>query len=124
MPLIGLLTATEKQVPLGRLHMRPIQWHLKRNWNIPEFLEQCIPIPVALHPHLKWWLQEDNVLLGQPLHPLQHTLQLFTDTSREGWGTHLGDHTAHKHVRAQGGGSCHGATTGTSHFRCDIFRLA
>ena len=26
--LIGLLTATEKQVHLGRLHMRPIQWHL------------------------------------------------------------------------------------------------
>ena len=34
MSLIGLLTATEKQVPLGRLHMRPIQWHLK---NIGEF---------------------------------------------------------------------------------------
>ena len=29
MSLIGLLTATEKQVHLGRLHMRPIQWHLK-----------------------------------------------------------------------------------------------
>ena len=26
--------------------------------------------------------------------PLQHALQLFTDASREGWGTHLGDHTA------------------------------
>ena len=31
MSLIGLLTATEKLVPLGRPHMRPIQWHLKRN---------------------------------------------------------------------------------------------
>ena len=29
MSLIGLLTASEKQVHLGRLHMRPIQWHLK-----------------------------------------------------------------------------------------------
>ena len=29
MSLIGLLTTTEKQVHLGRLHMRPIQWHLK-----------------------------------------------------------------------------------------------
>ena len=27
MSLIGLLTATEKQVHLGRLHMRPTQWH-------------------------------------------------------------------------------------------------
>ena len=31
MSLIGLLTAIEKQVHLGRLHMRPIQWHLKNN---------------------------------------------------------------------------------------------
>ena len=31
MSLIGLLTATEKQVHLGVLHMRPIQWHLKNN---------------------------------------------------------------------------------------------
>ena len=36
MSLIGLLTATEKQVHLGRLHMRPIQWHLKNNWRTPE----------------------------------------------------------------------------------------
>ena len=30
MSLIGLLTATEKQVHLVRLHMRPIQWHLEK----------------------------------------------------------------------------------------------
>ena len=29
MSLIGLLTATEKQVHLGQLHMRLIQWHHK-----------------------------------------------------------------------------------------------
>ena len=34
-----------------------------------------------------------GVLSGQPLHPLQHALQLFTDASNEGWGAHLGDHT-------------------------------
>ena len=39
MSLIGLLTATEKQVHLGRLHTRPIQWHLKNNWRVPESLE-------------------------------------------------------------------------------------
>ena len=69
MSLIGLSTATEKQVPLGRLHMRPIQWHLKSNWRIPESLEKVIPLPRSLHPHLQWWLWEDNVLTGQPLHP-------------------------------------------------------
>ena len=94
MSLIGLLTATEKQVHLGRLHMRPIQWHLKRNWRIPESLHKRIPLPRSLHPHLQWWLQEDNVLTGQPLHPLQHALQIFTDASKEGWGAHLNEHIA------------------------------
>ena len=94
MSLIGLLTATEKQVHLGRLHMRPIQWHLKNNWRVPESLERIIPIPKSLHPHLKWWLEEDNVVTGQPLHPLEHALQIFTDASREGWGAHLNEHIA------------------------------
>ena len=31
---------------------------------------------------------------GQPLHPLQHALQVFTDASNEGWDAHLGDSTA------------------------------
>ena len=94
MSLIGLLTATEKQVHLGRLHMRPIQWHLKNNWRIPETLEKVIPIPKSLHLHLRWWLEEDNVLTGQPLHPTKHVLQIFTDTSKEGWGAHLNERTA------------------------------
>ena len=94
MSLIGLLTATEKQVYLGRLHMRPIQWHLKNNWRVPEALEKVIPVPRSLHPHLEWWLNEHNVLQGQPLHPLRHALQIFTDASKEGWGAHLSEHTA------------------------------
>ena len=94
MSLIGLLTATEKQVYLGRLHMRPIQWHLKNNWRVPESLEKSIPVPRSLHPHLKWWLEESNVLQGQPLHPIKHALQIFTDTSKEGWGAHLNELTA------------------------------
>ena len=94
MSLIGLLTATEKQVHLGRLHMRPIQWHLKNNWRIPESPEKIIPLPRSLHPHLQWWIKESNVLQGQPLHPLKHALQIFTDASKEGWGAHLNERTA------------------------------
>ena len=93
MSLIGLLTATEKQVHLGRLHMRPIQWHLKNNWRVPESLEKIIPLPRSLHPHLQWWLEEDKVLQGQPLHPVRHALQIFTDASKEGWGAHLNEFT-------------------------------
>ena len=93
MSLIGLLTALEKQVQLGHLHMRPLQWHLKNHWHVPEVLEKTIPLPRYLHPHLDWWLEEGNVPQEQPLHPLHHALQLFTDPSDEGWGAHLGDCT-------------------------------
>ena len=53
-----------------------------------------IPIPRSLHPHLQWWLKEDNVLTGQPLHPIKHALQIFTGASKEGWGAHLNEYTA------------------------------
>ena len=86
MSLIGLLMATEKQVHLGRLHMQPIQWHIKQHWRVPESLLKVIPIPLSLHPHLKRWLKEENVRSGEPLHPLDHSLQILTDASQEGWG--------------------------------------
>ena len=57
-------------------------------------MEKIIPIPKSPHAHLKWWQEESNVLQGQPLHPLKHTLQIFTDASKEGWGTHLNEYTA------------------------------
>ena len=77
MSLIGLLTTTGKQVHLGRLHIRPIQWHLKNNWRVPESLDKVIPVPESLHPHLKCWMEESNVVTGQPLHPLNQALQIF-----------------------------------------------
>ena len=43
-----------------------------------------------------YWLQEGNVLQGQPLHPLSHALQIFTDASKEGLGTHSGEHTVRR----------------------------
>ena len=45
-------------------------------------------------PHLQWWLEEDNMLQGQALHPVKHALQIFADASKEGWGAHLNEHTA------------------------------
>ena len=34
------------------------------------------------------------MLPGQPLHPLKHALQIFTDASKEGWGAHLDERSA------------------------------
>ena len=74
--------------------MRPIQWHLRNNWRVPESLEKVIQVPRSLHPYLQWWLKEDNALTGQPVHPIKHALQIFTDASIEGWGAHLDEHLA------------------------------
>ena len=57
MSLFGLLTATEKQVVSRRLHMRPIQLHLKKHWQVPEVLEKLSPLPKSLHVHLRGWLK-------------------------------------------------------------------
>ena len=72
--------------------MKPIQWHLKRHWPVPEVLEKVIPLPKVLHLHLDFSLHTDNILLGQPL-ILCHALQLFTDASNEGLDTHLDDYS-------------------------------
>ena len=72
----------------------------------PGSLEKVIPIPSSLHVHLRWWLDPAKVLSSQPLHPLQHALQLFTDASNEGWGAHFGDYMA-KGVWLESEGALH-----------------
>ena len=87
--LIGLLASTEKMVPEGRLHMRPFQFHLKEHWRYPQSLDNLLPWTEAIAAHLDWWQNPSNVMKGADLHPKDHSIQLFTDASHEGWGAHL-----------------------------------
>ena len=89
MSLIGLLASTEKMVPEGRLHMRPFQFHLKEHWRYPQSLDNLLPWTEAIVAHLDWWQNPSNVMKGADLHPKDHSIQLFTDASNEGWGAHL-----------------------------------
>ena len=93
MSLISLLRATEKQVHLGRLHMRPIHWHLKSNWRIPQSLEKVIPIPTSLHPHLQWWLKKQRTHRPAFTPHKACATDLYRAT-KEGWGAHLNECTA------------------------------
>ena len=43
----------------------------------------------AIVAHLDWWQNSSNVMKGADLHPKDHSIQLFTDASNEGWGAHL-----------------------------------
>jgi hypothetical protein len=92
--LLGLLAATERLVPQGLLHMRPIQLHLHHEWNQLSQL-QSVPvfIPASVKTEIQWWMVPAHVLCGVPLrHPEPH-FQLMTDASLHGWGAHLQDHT-------------------------------
>ena len=84
MSLIGLLASTEKMVPEGRLH-----------WRYPQSLDNLLPWTEAIAAHLDWWQNPSNVMKGADLHPKDHSIQLFTDASNEGWGAHL-DHNCTK----------------------------
>ena len=74
--------------------MRPIQWHLKNNWRVSRITAKGDPSPQVPAPPFTMAAEEDNALTGQPLHPIKHALQIFTDASIERWGAHLDEHLA------------------------------
>ena len=39
--------------------------------------------------HLEWWQNLVNMLKGSDLHPKDHNIQIFNDTSNLGWDAHL-----------------------------------
>ena len=88
MSLIGLLASMEKMVPEVRLLMRPFHFHLKEHWRYPQSLDSLLPWAETISAHLEWWQNPINVMKGADLHPKDHSIQLFTDTSNEGWGAH------------------------------------
>ena len=89
MLLIGLLASVEKMVLERRLHMRLFQFHLKEHWRYPQSLDNFFPWTETISAHLDWWQNPTNVMKVADLHPKDHSIQLFTDASNEGWGAHL-----------------------------------
>ena len=89
MSLIGLLTSMEKMVLEGHLQMRPFQFHLKEHWRYPQSLDSLLPWSETISAHLEWWQNPVNVIKVADLHPKDHSIQIFTDASHKGWGTHL-----------------------------------
>ena len=103
MHLLGLLASTEKLVPQGRLHMRHLQFHLRRNYNC--HLKGALDSPFALDPsvkvHLRWWLLRNNVMVQAPLHPPKYVTSIYTDASAQGWGAHCAHMIAQGHWSTQ-----------------------
>ena len=89
MSLIGSLASTEKMVPEGRLHMRPFQFSPQGALEISSTTEQPLSLDRSHLYTPGWWQNPANVMKDSHLHPKDHSIQLFTDSSNEAWGAHL-----------------------------------
>ena len=89
MSLIGSLNSTFSQVaPIGRMHIRPIQWQLGRSWSEGQSYNKPIRVPHSMHCHLKWWGCSHVLRAGTSLHAPSPDVVVFTDASNIGWGAH------------------------------------
>ena len=89
MSLLGLMSSAEKVIPWGRLHMRELQADLHGQWRRGESLESQIVLTPPSRADLQWWKEDSNLVAGLPLHPPTPQIELFTDSSTEGWGAHI-----------------------------------
>jgi len=89
--LLGLLGSAEKQVPTGRLHLRPLQVCLRAQFSMGvhqlSHLVSVANYPAAIQA-LHWWSDRDNLMVGQPLGPFVGDHTLYTDASMTQWGAH------------------------------------
>ncbi len=87
--LLGLLTATEKIVHLGMLHLRPLQRGLLDRWSPSRGdPQELIPITPTCKDALHWWQCHRNIMMGVPLKVAEPEVHIFTDSSKQGWGGH------------------------------------
>ena len=86
--LLGLMSSAMDAIPLGRLHLRPLQFYLLAHW-APASRNLAPLIPVKhnlLDHHLRWWLDRECTRAGMLLDIPGARAQLFTDASESGWG--------------------------------------
>jgi hypothetical protein len=87
---LGFLNSLADVVPLGRLHIRPLQFFLQEHWDsASQDWEALVPILPVLLPHLDWWTRRENALTGVALFHSVPSLPLYTDSSLQGWGAFL-----------------------------------
>jgi ribonuclease HI len=89
--LLGLMASMISVVKHCRLFMRPIQMYLMACWDLKsKDIDAPVLVNQELLPHLEWWGNPQNVLVGMPLNPLSTQEVVTTDASKlVGWGGHF-----------------------------------
>ncbi|XP_064088647.1 uncharacterized protein LOC135203010 [Macrobrachium nipponense] len=91
MSLLGTISSLEQFVSLGRLHLRPLQYYLKENWDqSSQDLEESFEVTDKIKQDLRWWLDPKKLGQGVSLHIKSPLRALFADVSDSGWGATLG----------------------------------
>ena len=84
------MASLEKMIPLSRLGISSIQYHLAEHWLTSEDMMQKIPKAMEILPAAQWWSDPANLLAGVPISEPQPDVLIYTDTSTVGWGAHVG----------------------------------
>ena len=86
--LLGLLIATEKAVPWGRLNLRCFQKAVKAAVRRGRHRDASLSLSKKDRYDLIWWRTRHNTLKGCPFVPPHPDIQMQTDASTSGWGAH------------------------------------
>ena len=88
---MGSLNWASGLIPLGRLHLRHLQGHFHSFGLTNRFSPPQRSDPLVLATLLRKWQDLSFLTSGIPTRPFQAEFTIFTDTSTQGWGAHLGD---------------------------------
>ena len=78
-------------IPLGHLHLRPLQPHFHLLGMTDRFTPPRRSDPLVLANLLQHWQDPRFLTSGIPLQTFQVDFTIFTDASMQGWGAHMGD---------------------------------
>ena len=93
--ILGQMESMANLLPLGRAFKRSLQWELKERWCQRLALwDSTIPLGQWFVSAVAPWTDMDFLTSMSPLHHPSPQLHLFTDSSLEGWGTHMDNHMA------------------------------
>ena len=84
--LLGLLAATEKIVPYGRLHFRVLQTFCRFHMHRKVRRFHKVVVSSSVLKDLLWWSDPIHVFRGLPMTPPVPDFQIQTDASTTGWG--------------------------------------
>ncbi len=84
--LLGLLVATERTVPLGRILYRPFQAEVVAHTKQGRFPHALMQLSRQAKNALRWWMVPSHLAVGSSLASPRPTLQFQTDASPYRWG--------------------------------------